>query len=279
MPVVLERFANDAATTLSALIVDAVVTSISVTSATLFPPAAQFRVKIDSELLLVTAGAGTTTWTVTRGVEGTTAAAHSNGAAVTHVLTRAAQERWVPEYVWQPQHHGVFGWNYDPALSGGSSVPLAGALFLVRVPVPEIITIGGVAILVGTGGTGATALANCFLGVYNTAGTRLGASADQSAAWATSGFKSAAVTVDGGQSLSVGGPGVYVFAGILVGTQSTTNLSLGRLSNTTTAFLNANLSATTARWASNGSGQTALPTSVTMGSNTTNGNGFWVGLT
>lgn len=50
-------------------------TSISVTSATGFPTS-QFTVRIDDEYMTVTAGFGTTTWTVTRGVNGSTAAAH-----------------------------------------------------------------------------------------------------------------------------------------------------------------------------------------------------------
>lgn len=85
-----EQFANNASTTLSVAITTTNETSISVTSATGFPALAQFRVLIDSELMVVTAGAGTTTWTVTRGAEGTTAATHPSGATVTHVLTAAA---------------------------------------------------------------------------------------------------------------------------------------------------------------------------------------------
>ena len=50
-------------------------TTVSVASATGFPTSA-FRVKIDDELMNVTAGFGTTTWTVSRGVNGTTAASH-----------------------------------------------------------------------------------------------------------------------------------------------------------------------------------------------------------
>ena len=65
-------------------------TSLTVASASAFPSSAQFRILIEDELLLVTAGAGTTTWTVTRGVESTTAAAHSSGASVYHVLTAAS---------------------------------------------------------------------------------------------------------------------------------------------------------------------------------------------
>jgi hypothetical protein len=60
-------------------------TSMVVTSAT-GAPAANFRVKIDTEYILVTAVAGTT-FTITRGIESTTAASHADGALVTAVLT------------------------------------------------------------------------------------------------------------------------------------------------------------------------------------------------
>lgn len=50
-----------------------------------FPATGAFTVIIDSEWLRVTAGAGTTTWTVTRGYNSTTAASHLISAAVTLV--------------------------------------------------------------------------------------------------------------------------------------------------------------------------------------------------
>jgi microcystin-dependent protein len=87
-----ELFANDVATTLAAPVTDAVGTSLSVVSSAGFPaPGAgdQFRIRIDNELLAVTAVAGTT-WTVTRGIEGTTAATHAAAAQVTHVITAGA---------------------------------------------------------------------------------------------------------------------------------------------------------------------------------------------
>lgn len=51
-------------------------------------PAADFRVRVDDELMLVTAVVGSTL-TVTRGIEGTTAASHADGATVTVVVTAA----------------------------------------------------------------------------------------------------------------------------------------------------------------------------------------------
>ena len=50
-------------------------TTVAVASATGFPTTA-YRIRVDDELMNVTGGFGTTTWTVTRGVNGTTAASH-----------------------------------------------------------------------------------------------------------------------------------------------------------------------------------------------------------
>lgn len=80
-----EQFANNASSTLNGAI-NSSVTSLVVTSATKFSSAPQFRILIDSEYMLVTAVAGTT-FTITRGIEGSTAASHSNGATVSQILT------------------------------------------------------------------------------------------------------------------------------------------------------------------------------------------------
>lgn len=84
-----EQFSNLAQTTLNGAINNSV-TSLVVASATGFPTSGQYRIIIDNEILIVTAGAGTTTWTVTRGAEGTTAVSHADKAPVTQVLTALA---------------------------------------------------------------------------------------------------------------------------------------------------------------------------------------------
>lgn len=86
-----ERFANNFATTLTSAISSTSSTSISVAnSAPVALQDGQFRVRIDDEILLVTAtgASGATPWTVVRGAEGSTPATHSNGATVKHILTR-----------------------------------------------------------------------------------------------------------------------------------------------------------------------------------------------
>jgi hypothetical protein len=57
-------------------------TTLTVASATGFPTSA-FRIRIDDEYMTVTGGFGTTTWTVTRGVNGSTATSHVTSQTVT----------------------------------------------------------------------------------------------------------------------------------------------------------------------------------------------------
>lgn len=88
----IEQFANNAESTLDGSIDDSV-TSLDVVSAATFPSSPQFRLGIDNEIMLVTAVAGNT-FTVTRGVEGTTADSHSNAAPVQQIFTQGAREKW-----------------------------------------------------------------------------------------------------------------------------------------------------------------------------------------
>lgn len=79
-----ENFANNYSTALDGAI-DASQTTFDVLSVG-GAPAVNFRIKVENELMLVT-GIATNTFTVTRGIEGTTGATHADGTLVTHVLT------------------------------------------------------------------------------------------------------------------------------------------------------------------------------------------------
>lgn len=84
-----ELYNNNAATTLAGAITSFSQSTISVASTTGFPATGNFRILILGELLLVTGVSGTT-WTVTRGVEGTQPVTASIGTAVDHVMTAGA---------------------------------------------------------------------------------------------------------------------------------------------------------------------------------------------
>lgn len=86
----IEQYANNPITTLNGSINNSV-TTLTVISASLFSTSGNFRILIDSEIMLVTAVSGTT-FTVTRGVEGTSGASHTSGATITGILTAQALE-------------------------------------------------------------------------------------------------------------------------------------------------------------------------------------------
>jgi hypothetical protein len=86
----IEKFSNLAVNVLSAAMTTTA-TSCSLTDAFRFPASGSFRIKIDDELLIVTAVAGNT-FTVARGAEGTTARSHAAGAFVRHLLTKGGLE-------------------------------------------------------------------------------------------------------------------------------------------------------------------------------------------
>lgn len=80
----MEYYKNNASTTLDSGINDSQTTFDVIDADAL--PEEQYRIKVDDELMLVT-GVATNTLTVTRGIEGTTAASHAGGALVQHLLT------------------------------------------------------------------------------------------------------------------------------------------------------------------------------------------------
>lgn len=92
----MENLGNDFATTLAAAITTVGQATCTVASST-GAPSPQFRVRIDDELILVTA-VSHPTWNITRGIESTTAATHLNGADVVLVLTKGSLEQWNKEF-------------------------------------------------------------------------------------------------------------------------------------------------------------------------------------
>jgi prepilin-type N-terminal cleavage/methylation domain-containing protein len=77
--------AASTATTTLAGSMTASTTTMTVASAAGFPTSNGFRVKVNYEIVRVTAGAGTTTWTVTRAVDGTVSTAQPSASNVSVV--------------------------------------------------------------------------------------------------------------------------------------------------------------------------------------------------
>ena len=174
----------------------------------------------------------------------------------------------------RPGDHGLQAWDCDPAIAQGTFTPSAGVLYVKRIWVRDnqAVAPSNIWVIVSTAGSGATSLANCFVGLYDSSGSFLanGGSADQASGWASTGAKSIALTAQ--QALT---PGSSYFVALLVGTQATTNVVFRATSSAAT--VNLNLSASTLRGGSISTGLSALPSSFAPGSLAGVGT-HWAGL-
>ena len=83
-----EQYVNNAISTLSSSIISTD-TTLTVAAATAFPTVGNFHILVDNEIMRVTSVSGTT-FTITRGVEGTTAASHTSGVNVICIVSAEA---------------------------------------------------------------------------------------------------------------------------------------------------------------------------------------------
>lgn len=173
-----------------------------------------------------------------------------------------------------PAANGYLVWAFDPADAGSAKAPTAGVVHLAKFLTHYAFTVNTVDIWLNTAGTGATSLANCFIGIYDSGGTRRFVSSDQSTVWNSGGGSAKSVTVSGGYQVAAND---YIYVAVLIGTQSTTAASFNAKSVTqaTTAM---NLSAAAYRTATQLSGQTSLPSTLTLSSNATTNTILLIGI-
>lgn len=159
--------------------------------------------------------------------------------------------------------------NGDPGFAyvGAATGIVAGTMYLQKVAVKRDITINNLWVAVFTAGA---TVANGYLGVYSAAGTRLGVTAAQTTSFQSTGAKSVALTA--GVNL-IGGPGIYVWLAILVGSAGT----LPQFCRGSTNFGNAGLTAAPYKFGTSGTSQTSMPASITMSSMGSSIICFWEG--
>ncbi len=165
-----------------------------------------------------------------------------------------------------PTDQGLKTWSFDPMAAISTLTPTTGQLLLARVPVIANISPVFCYYHVGTGGTGLTAGQN-FLALYDSAGTRVAVSTDQTTNFGTSGVKVAGLSA----SLT---PGNYWVAFLANGTSAPTLRgvsSTGGVGNTGTG-------ASTSRFGTIGAAQTVTPTSFSTSSIAADIRSIWVAL-
>lgn len=125
---------------------------------------------------------------------------------------------------------GLLTWSFDPVAASLTSAPTAGTQYLVRLPVRKTIEPTRAVQHCITPGSGAVALANVYLGLYDKLGVLRGKSADLATNFSTAGNAvgaSAQVLVaEAGQSMIIDVADGWCFWSLIVGTQSSTPMAL-----------------------------------------------------
>lgn len=175
--------------------------------------------------------------------------------------------------VWQPAENGLVAAPTDPLFASTQFVAGAGILYLVRVKVAVDSVITNAHALPRTpAGAG---LANTYLGVYAvgaSTATLLGQTADCSGAVQTGGEVKVALTAPTASQAA----GTTLLLGFLCGSGTT----MPTIRSVTQGVPNANFLTGTSpyRTATFGTGQTALPSSITLSSLSAAGQFPWLGL-
>lgn len=162
--------------------------------------------------------------------------------------------------------------NFDPALAPGGTALGSNPVYMMRLDIPRATTVNAVVIGVVTAGSGLTADRN-WAGLYDAAGTRLGVSADQTTAWATTGEKIMSLT-----SPVAVTEGTY-YAALLCNATTPISPLRGVSLSALAPLFNHGLTAATARWTIGPTGQATLPATVDMAARSLSGITIWVGLT
>lgn len=169
----------------------------------------------------------------------------------------SAAGSWLP----RPSEQGLITWTGDPNDAGHvtaqSSAGVAGRITLVKIPIREQVTISN--IWLGLSGIDAGAsLSTCYLGIYDAAGTLKGTTADISSSLMTGATAKALPLV----TPFVAAPGNYFIAMLLGGTWTTNSLTFKATG--AGISVNANLVAPNLRFSTILTGQTSLPSSLTL---------------
>ena len=101
-----EQFTNGVSTTLNGTITSGQ-TTLVVASATGFSTVPNFRILVENEIMLVT-GVSSTTFTVTRGAENSSAQAHNSGVTITQILTAGALNQLKTDIITSTIFSGTF---------------------------------------------------------------------------------------------------------------------------------------------------------------------------
>jgi hypothetical protein len=168
----------------------------------------------------------------------------------------------------QVADHGLRAWAFDPRFCGTTAaVAVSGTLFLSGMYITESFTATTINWGVSVAAISQVAGQN-FVGLYDSSGTLLtsvGVDGDTS----TTGLKAAAISVN----LT---PGTY-WVGLLFNAATAPQLPRCAGAVGSGSLINVGLTGGTLLYASNGTGRTTMPATITMSSNAA-ATGYWAGI-
>lgn len=170
-----------------------------------------------------------------------------------------------------PAKHNLITWTQDPrTLRSTGDTLTGGVVYLAKLDIANRSTVVS-NLLVGVITAGATLTSGQnFVGLYNSSGTLLATSADQTTAWGTTGLKAAAITP---QTLAVGSYYVAILSNGTTKPVFATGAGHGQDSIT-----NVGLTTATSAFLTSGTGLTALPASITLSAASPNSGSRWAAL-
>lgn len=169
----------------------------------------------------------------------------------------------------QPGDHGFVAWSYDPSFASTAQILTNGTLYLSAVRLRRSTTVAKVWWAQSAAAVTPTA-GQSFACLINSAGTVL----------SSAGIDTQIAGANGTQNATLTAPQTNLAAGLYwVGllANAATAPTLARTNGLLTGLNNANLAGASLRYATNGTGLTALPASVTPAGNTA-GPSLWAAV-
>lgn len=168
-----------------------------------------------------------------------------------------------------PADQNLIAWTFDPVAAASAKAPASGTIYLCKVILRRVAAVTNIVISITAKGAGLVGQQN-FAGLYDSSGKLLSATADQTTLWGSPGLRVMVLATEQAH-LAVGS---YYVAFVSNGMRPP---ALAAASGVDAVLLNAGLTASTARFATNGTGP-RLPASLSLGSNVYEPGGFWAAL-
>jgi hypothetical protein len=170
--------------------------------------------------------------------------------------------------VWLPRYNGFLAWTLPIYVATTTVGTGSTSTYLMKTYIPRTMTISNITLIINSAGATLTS-GSCYAGVYNSSGTLIGQTADQSSNWTSLGSKVMGLTTP----VSVTGGDDYFVWVALCAAGTTLPGFIGP--PTGTIYLNTN---TTAATAFGGFVAAGMPSSFTPSNITTSTTFRWAGL-